>query len=136
MTHPLIQRLYDEFHYPEVSLADHDAFVAREGVNVLFFTGDPARYRETSDVAVVLPELMTAFEGRLQPGVVAREDEIELQKHYGFRRWPALVFVREGGYLGAICKIRDWSEYLDEIGDLIVAESKRPPGFKIPVVTG
>ena len=134
MTHPLIKRLHDEFDYPEVTLANHDEFVARKGVNVLFFAGDAVRYRETTDVAVILPELVAAFEGRLKPGVVAREDEIELQKHYGFRKWPALVFVRDDGYLGAICKVRDWSEYLTEINELLVSETSRPPGFKIAVV--
>ena len=136
MSHPLIQRLHDEFHYPEITLENHDEFTGQEGLSVLFFGGDPARYRETVDVAVVLPELVAATGGCLHPGVVAREAEIELQKHYGFRKWPALVFLRDGGYLGAICKVQDWSDYIAGIGELMVAETTRPPGFRIAVVAG
>ena len=83
MKHPLIQRLQDEFGYPELTMANHDEFVAPDEVGVLFFAGDPKRYKETTDVAVVLPELVKAFGGRLRAAVVAKEDEIELQKKYG-----------------------------------------------------
>ena len=60
MRHPLIQRLLDDYGYPEVTLANHQAFVDRPGISVLFFAGDPKRYQETTDVAVVLPELVAA----------------------------------------------------------------------------
>ncbi|MDH3840682.1 MAG: hypothetical protein OES35_07145, partial [Chromatiales bacterium] len=86
MTHPLVQRLFDEYDYPLIDLDNHDAFVDQAGVNVLFFPGDPQQYRETTDVAVVLPELVAAFDGALRPGVVKRDRDVEvaLQKRYGF----------------------------------------------------
>ncbi len=68
--HPLIQRLLDEYGYPVIGLDEHQAFVARPGMNVLFFPGDPAVVRDSTDVAVVLPELVAAFDGALNPGVV------------------------------------------------------------------
>ena len=68
MMHPLIQRLYDDFGYPEVTLETHQDFVSQPGITVLFFAGDPNRFRDTTDVAVVLPELVKAFEGTLRPG--------------------------------------------------------------------
>ncbi len=135
MSHPLIERLIREHGLPEVGLDEHAAFIAEPGLSVLFFAGDPRRYRETTDVAVVLPELLKVFDGRLRAALVTREAEIELQKHYGFRQWPTLVFLRDGGYLGAISRIRNWSEYLEEIEELSRAETRRPPGFSIPVVT-
>ena len=67
MMHPLIQRLYDDYGYPEVTLETHQDFVGQPGITVLFFAGDPKRFRDTTDVAVVLPELVTAFAGVLQP---------------------------------------------------------------------
>jgi len=133
MTHPLIQRLLDDYGYPEVTLATHDEFIKQPGVTVLFLAGDPKTVRDATDVAVVLPELVKAFEGRLIPGIVAADAERELQKHYGFMAWPALVFLRDGGYLGAITRIQNWSEYLQDISRLMTADAKRPPGFKIPV---
>jgi len=137
VTHPLIDRLITELGYTEVSAADHDDFVAREGMNVLFFPGDPTTVRDATDVAVVLPELDKAFAGRLRPGVVTDTfgDSNVLKRQYGFREYPALVFVRSGDYVGTIARVQDWSEYLDQVSNLLVAEPTRAPGFSIPVVT-
>lgn len=135
MTHPLIQRLFDDYGYAEVTLASHDAFIHQPGISVLFFAGDPKRFLETTDVAVVLPELVKSFQGKLTPGVVAAEAEKGLQQHYRFTAWPALVFLREGGYLGTISGIKNWNEYLHEIAELLAADAKPLPGFKVPVVS-
>ena len=134
MRSPLIQRLFDEYGYPEVRADTHDELVNGPGLRVLFFAGDPDRYRETNDVAVVLPELVKAFAGQIHPGVVAASDELALQKRYGFTAWPALVFLRSDGYLGAITGIETWSEYLEEISKLFTAEVRRPPSIGIPLV--
>ena len=137
MTHPLIDRLINELGYPEVDLDSHDEFVAQPGMNVLFFAGDPNTSKDTPDVAVVLPELVSAFEGQLTPGVVADTWGAgkTLRQQYGFSAYPSLVFVRGGEYVGAITRIQDWSEYLDKIAELLVAAPRRAPGFSIPVVT-
>jgi hydrogenase-1 operon protein HyaE len=131
MRHPLIQRLHDELGYSELTADNHDEFVAPDEVGVLFFAGDPKRYKETTDVAVVLPELVKAFGGRLRAAVVAKEDEIELQKKYGFRAWPSLVFVKSGGYLGTVSRMKNWSEYVEEISELLTAQPREPAGFRV-----
>lgn len=134
---PLIERLLGELGYAEVGLDNHDAFVAQPGMNVLFFPGDPATVRDATDVAVVLPELVAEFGERLNPGVVTDVygDGVTLKRRYGFTKFPALVFLRDGGYVGALAGIRDWAEYLAEIAALFDAEPRRPPGFSIPVVS-
>ena len=132
MKHPLIARLVDELGYPEVTLDNHEDIVARPGVTTLFFAGDPKRYRETTDVAVVLPELVAATTGVLQPAVVTTEAEIELQKVYGFRAWPTLVFVCPEGYLGRISRMKNWTEYLAEMEDILHAVPRPAPGFDMP----
>ena len=137
MSHVLIDRLIDELGYARVTLENHDDFVAAEGMNVLFFPGDPTTVKDATDVAVVLPELVNAFGGQLRPGVITDTfgDGKELKRHYGFSAFPSLVFVRNGEYVGAITRIQDWGDYLDTISELLVAAPKRPPGFSIPVVT-
>lgn len=137
MSHPLIERLTAELDYVPVGIANHDAFVERPGMNVLFFPGDPTTVRDATDVAVVLPELVEAFDGRLRPGVVGDVfGEGKALKHrYGFTEYPALVFVRSGEYVGTITRVQDWADYLTRISDLFVAAPQRPPGFSIPVVT-
>lgn len=137
MTHPLIDRLMTELGFPEVSADNHDEFVGRAGMNVLFFPGDPGTVKDATDVAVVLPELVEAFGGQLNPGIVTDTFGAgkTLKRHYGFSHFPALVFVRDGAYVGALCRIRDWSEYLERIDRFFDAPASRPPGFSIPVVT-
>jgi len=106
-------------------------------MNVLFLRGDPTTVKDATDVAVVLPELVAAFDGKLNPGVVTDTfgDGKDMKRKYGFSHFPALVFVRDGEYVGAISRIQDWADYLEQIGNLLVAPSRRAPGFVIPVVT-
>lgn len=123
--HPAIARLLGDFGLPEVGVGDVDAFLADGGNAVLFFTEDPKKYPESSDVAAILPELIRAFPGRFRSAVVARESERELQRRFGFARWPALVFVRDGDTVGAITGIRDWSEFLERIRSLLGSPTRR-----------
>jgi len=128
MTHPLIDRLYDEFGYPTVTLANHDEFVARPGMNVLFFPGDPQTVRDATDVAVILPELDRAFDCRLHPGVVTDVfgDGKQLKRRYRFSRYPSLVFVRDGEHVGTISRVKDWADYLLQVRNFFVASPRRP----------
>lgn len=137
MSHPLIDRLVEDLKYPEISLKNHDEFVATPGMNVLFFPGDAKTVRDSTDVAVVLPELVAAFDGQLRPGVIRDVfgDGKQLMQHYGFREYPALVFVRSGEFVGTLTRIQDWAVYLEKIADLKVSAPRRPPGFSIPVVS-
>jgi hydrogenase-1 operon protein HyaE len=135
--HPLIQRLLDEYGYPEIGLDEHEAFIGRPGMNVLFFPGDPAVVRDATDVAVILPELVAACDGKLHPGVVTDTfgDGKQLKMEYGFREYPSLVFIKDGEYVGTISRVQDWGDYLSQIQALFAAKPKRAPGFSIPVVS-
>ena len=137
MSHVLIDRLIDELGCTQVSLENHDEFSASPGMNVLFFPGDPKTVKDATDVAVVLPELMNVFAGKLNVGVITDTfgDGSKLKKKYGFTHYPSLVFVRDGGYIGTMSRIRDWQEYLTTIEEFLVAESRRPPGFSVEVVS-
>lgn len=136
MKHPLIDRLIDELDYVRVDAGNHDEFIAADGVNVIFFPGDPQTVRDATDVAVILPELVKAFNGQLRPGVVTDVfgDGKDLKRYYGFSEYPSLVFVRGGDYVGTISRVQDWSDYLKQISKLLAAPARRPPGFAIPVV--
>ena len=123
--HPLIERLLRDFGLPEIGAADVDTFLAAPGETVLFFTEDPKQHPETADVAVILPELMQAMPGRFRAAVVARASERELQKRFGFARWPALVFVRGGDLIGAITGMHDWDEFVAKVVELLGAPTRR-----------
>jgi len=138
VTHALIDRLIQDLGYEEITLDNHDSFTQRPGLGVLFFPGNPETVKDATDVAVVLPELINAFGDQLRPGVVTDTSGAgkELKQKYGFPQYPALVFVREGEYVGAITRIQDWTEYLTKINTLLSAPTRRAPGFSIPVVAG
>lgn len=131
---PLVDRLSEELNFPLLDLSNLDAFLADNLFSVLFFTEDIARFPETNDVAVVLPELMSVFPD-IKPAVVARSDEKKLQSLYGFRSWPALVFMRGDEYLDAITGIQDWTDYLEQIKNIITSEPSRPLSIGVPVVS-
>ena len=86
-------------------------------------------------MAMILPELVKAFGGLFKAALVAQSAERTLQARYGFRTWPALVFLRRSEYLGVITQVQNWEDYLRGIQRLLDSEPMQAPGFKIPVVS-
>ncbi|MGH1416980.1 MAG: hydrogenase accessory protein [Pelagimonas sp.] len=120
MTHPLITRLTTEFDYPQLeNMGDVAAFTEADGLHVIFVPGDVKRNLETPDVAVILPELRQAFQGRFDCAVAADSVEVELRQASGVLKTPSLIFYREGTMIGGIPKVRDWSEYVERITQII-----------------
>lgn len=131
--HPLIERLIDACGYPALDETSLDYFTAQATDTLLFFAEEPARYRETLDLAVILPELDKAFAGRFKVGVLLPLAARALQPRFGFNRWPALVVMRGGEYVGAIAGLRDWAVYCQELHALLQARTQRPPTVGIAV---
>lgn len=108
---------------PTVDSADIDHFLTSAesagAVPVLLFAGDPLRWPEATDVAVVLPELIEAFQGRLQGAVIAPLAELALAPRFNVQVYPSLVFCRDGKAHDVIPKIKDWSVYIDRITGLL-----------------
>ncbi len=82
---------------------------------------------------MIVPELARAFAGRFRVGVLLPEAGRALHTRYGFRRWPAIVVLRDGDYVGAIDGLRDWGEYVAAMDDLLAAPAVRPPSIRIPI---
>lgn len=103
------------------------AFEAGEGFTLMLLTDDPQRSPESLDVAVVLPEALKAL------GLPARcfaADSLQspgLGKRYGVNRYPAVVALRDGAYLGAFYGILDWVPFVTELRRLAEAAPARPP---------
>lgn len=131
--HPLLARLMDDFGYPCLDRDKLEASLQASGDNVLFCAGDPVQYPESLDVAVVLPELMRSFPGSFRVALVSRELEADMQARFGFNRWPSLIFLRDGGYVGTLSGMLDWTVYLARIQDLLVSPISRPPSIGIAV---
>jgi len=61
------------------------------GHSLLFLPGDPAKYPEVLDVAVVLPELMRALHGRFATALVAPDAEQPVHARVGCERWLGVL---------------------------------------------
>lgn len=132
----LLEQLQTRHNLPLLDADNYDLFVHGNDTVLLFFSNDPAMFPESRDVAVILPELQKAFAGRLQTAVIDKAIERELQARFRFTRWPSLVLLRGGEYVGAISGIKDWREYLVEIDRLLAIEAGEPPGFDLGKVCG
>jgi hydrogenase-1 operon protein HyaE len=120
---------------PTVDVAQIDHFLtgaeAAGAVAVLLFAGDPVRWPESTDVAVVLPELIEAFQGRLQGAVIAPQAELALAPRFNVQVYPSLVLCREGKVHDVIPKIKDWSVYIDRITGLLDGTIKAGSSAKV-----
>lgn len=120
--HPLITRLEVEMNWPRLhSASDVAAFTARPGAHCLFIPGDPARNLESADAAVVLPELRMVFQHAFDCALVDDAIEASLRETHKALKTPGFLFFREGRYLGAIEKIRDWDDYIARITHILGA---------------
>jgi hydrogenase-1 operon protein HyaE len=133
MTAPPIAALLTVHRLPLVQAGDLGFFLEPGRYHLLFIAGDPVKYPEALDVAVVLPELLRTFRGRFGAALVAPESEHELHARYGCTRWPALVLLRGDAYVGSIERMRDWDDYKLELERLLAAPPQRAPGVGIPV---
>lgn len=133
MFSPLLTRIIAQNGMSVVDAATLSAFTTDNRFAALLFAGDYERVAESDDVAVILPELVRAFDGAFTAAVVDRNSERELQLRFRINTFPALVFLRDGQYLGAITKVRDWEDYLKEIADILLRDPSTPPPYRLPM---
>jgi hydrogenase-1 operon protein HyaE len=136
LAYPPIAQLFTKHGFTNVSVGNFDAFTRRPGRTLLLFLEDPIRYKESLDLAVIVPEIARAFAPRLAVGVLLPEAAREFASRFGFRRWPAFVILAGGDYIGAVDGLRNWDDYLTEVGALLERAPTRPPTIGIPVRGG
>lgn len=132
MFSPLLTSIIEREAFEVVDEAGLDRLAGETVFSMVFFPGDADRLAESNDVAVILPELHKAFAGNITAFVVDRGSERELQRRFRFNSFPSLVFLRYGEYLGVIQGVRDWTDYLSEISDILGREPSDPPPFRLP----
>jgi len=131
--HPLLARLVAETGASVLDVEQFGAWAQRPGLAMVVFAEDPDRYKETLDLAVIVPELYATAGRRFRVALLRPAAARALVSRYGFARWPAFVMLRDGEYLGAVDGIRDWDVYVDELGRLMEAAPSRPPSIGIPL---
>lgn len=129
MPSPLPRALSETYGVAPVDETSIDAFLEpaqdRPAHAILFFAGDPAQRSETHDVAIILPQLLEAFAGRLRAGIVARAAEDALKGRFGVCVFPSLVVTRDGEPLGVLPKVYDWTDYLTRIETFLLPDAPR-----------
>jgi len=103
-----------------------DAICAK-GAHLLAIAEDPVRFRETLDLAVIAPELVRAFPGAFTLDLLLADEARIAASRFGVRRWPALVMLRDGQYVGAVEGLRNWDEYVTELRALLAASTRPVP---------
>lgn len=112
------------------ALAD---FARQHGEVVAFCVDDPTKLPEVADAAVILPELLKDSGLPLTPCVVDPGGNAELQARYGVMKYPAFLFLRDGGYVGVMAGLRSWGEYLHEVHEMRARPVGRAPSIGIKV---
>jgi hydrogenase-1 operon protein HyaE len=107
-----------------VRKAGIDEFLARHPLALLFFTGDRT---EGLDVAVVVRELATSYQGRLGVGLVDRRDETALMTRFGVVVTPAVVYLRDGQAAELVARMRDWPVFAQAC-ERLLAPARVTPG--------
>ncbi len=132
MFSPLIETIIERENLPVVTSETLGDFAQGNGDTILFVTGDASRHVEVNDVAVILPEILKASNRALKAAVLDRDSERKIQTTYRFSKFPSLIFLRDGEYLGTIQKVLDWQDYIIEINTILAGDPKPIPAYKFP----
>jgi len=136
MTTALVRALTERHGLPLVDEANIDAFLAQaesESRHAALFFGGAGR-SETGDVAVIFPEILRGFEGRLRGAVVAPEAESKLKAGFHVFVFPSLAITRGAETVGVLPKILDWSDYCQKIEALLDPAAPTLTGGQRPKV--
>lgn len=102
------------------------------GLVALLLTEDPQRNLEVLDACVILPEALKPLGESIARWVAGPDAAPGLMQKFGVARAPAVVFLRDGQYLGGLNGIRDWREYQDEVARLLAGPAQpRPIGIPV-----
>ena len=102
------------------------------GLTALLLTEDPQRNLEVLDACVILPEALKPAGDQIARWVAGPDFSAPLMQQYGVPRAPAVVFLRDGAFVGVLNGIRDWNEYQSEIARLLTGPAQPKP-IGIPV---
>lgn len=129
----LLQRIQREHEIQRVTDDATRADFASGGNSVLLLTENPKICPEAWDLAVVLPEVLKGFAGRVRAGVAAPPESAAIAQRFGVTRFPALLFQRDGDYVGVLEGMRDWASFAPAIERMLAQPASRPPTVGIPV---
>jgi hydrogenase-1 operon protein HyaE len=127
----LVERLATQSGIPTVAAADVESAVAGDAPFAVLLTA--SKSPESWDVCIVLPELLRAVPG-MRAIALTPAESAKLASKYGIDKYPSVVVLRGGRYAGVIEGMQDWDPFCAALAGLAVAEPKKPPSLRIPIV--
>ena len=112
MTSIAIEDMLERGLLQRVDARNLDNFLQAQGLQVLFFAGSNSQRSDAHDVAVALREVLKDYGGAVRAGLVAEENEADLQPRFRILALPSLALVLDGETLEVIPRVRDWSDYV------------------------
>ena len=127
--HPLFTRLVDELGATWVDLDTIDTYLGQRDdiVTALLIAGDPIRFPEGLDVAVVLPELHALFPNQSRMAIATAKDEDAIAKRFAATSRPSLIMLRGDKYISTIIGILDWDDFVARYAEAMNAPTQRVP---------
>ncbi len=127
-----LERLASRHGFVRVD-ADAVAAFAAAGDSVLLLTDDPRACPEAGDLVVVLPEALKPWAGRYRAGVADPGASRAIAAAFGVGRLPALLFQRDGAWVGTLEGMLDWATLAGALAAMRSAPVRRRPGIGIPL---
>ena len=119
----------------ELTSGNLDEFINGGGERLIFFLDNPIKRREVVDLAVLIPDLSKLTGREVKSGFLREEFSKDLITKYAINFLPAILFLRNGGYLGVISGLKNWGEYQELISEIINLEVSNLPKKTINIQT-
>lgn len=126
-----LSRLVQEQDFVRVT-ADTLKEFSEVGDSLLLLTAEPEQCPEAWDMLMVLPEALKLVGPRYRAGVVDPENSESIARTLGVELFPALVFQRDGKWVGKLEGMVDWVQLLRTLSEMLQAPLGRRP-IGIPV---
>lgn len=120
MSHPLMLRLTQDLQWPVLDNRDElQSWLEEGGVRCVLAPGDIVKNLETADACVILPELRAAFQNAFECAVAGPGLDDGIRQATKAYKAPGFLFFRDGVFVDAISKIRDWDDYVSRISAIL-----------------
>ncbi|MBU6993624.1 hypothetical protein [Ferrovum myxofaciens] len=129
----LLDRLVMKNGISDLDQVGFQNFMDCPGSGVVLLINEPDTAAENWDTAVIFPELLAVTGNNLRAALMRPEHAKSLLTRFGIGRLPALLFLRDGGYVGSIEGLHDWSEYVKEYAIMLQKPVSRAPSIGVAI---
>jgi len=120
--------------YQPVDAEHLDALALQSPMLVVMLNEDPLKYPEVLDNLVIVPQVLREFaSGTFQVAYADQVHSRRIAQRFGIVKYPALLFLRQGEYVGVITGLMNWPDIVQAFADKLTAATSRAPSVGIAV---